>query len=127
MTVEALKEALKLAAGETENNENEPTRGKANVYENPEGHQTNTTGGNVGHSVAVVNAARDGREDMVERLFDSPKTTGPTEQALLHSLFNKETVDNAVTPHAAMLRRGRTKTASDETLTDRVLRVVGHR
>lgn len=136
MSIAHLKEATaKLAAGGLETNEDETTKGKANVYPPPPGREPGTLsarwGDAAGHTVvnstAAVEAAREGREGMVERLFNSPSTSGPAEQELIRTLFNRDTVEDAVKPHSAMLRHGRTKTASDETLTDRVLRVVGHR
>jgi hypothetical protein len=133
MSVKYLKQALreKLAAGSTETNEDEMTRGKANVYPDPPGSKQNTAGGNVGYSEAAVEAAKQTREEMVERLFDSPKTTAASEQALVNSLFSEEAIRERSLPHSIMQRRGRdtstVKQAEAETLTDKVRRVTGLR
>jgi hypothetical protein len=133
MSVADLKEAvIKLAAGEVETNEDETTKGKANVYPTPEGRKPGTLDALWGdappppvmNSTGAMVAAKESREDMVERLFGVSPTS---EQAVLKSLFNPETVRDAVTPHSATQRLGRTKTASDETLTDAVIRVTGLR
>lgn len=130
MSVAELKQAMldKVAAGRTATNEDEPTKGKANVYLPPEGCEPNIAGGNVGYSAATLAAARETREEMMERLFDAPKTTAASEQALIHGLFSEEAIRERQVPHSILQRREKTKTASaDETLTDKVLRVTGRR
>lgn len=144
MSVEQLKQAMTKTADKAENNEDSRAiKGVNNVYETPKGRAPGTLDAKwgdeppldsdnypVNYSEAVKREAHDGRAGMIERLFDSPKTTAPVEQAMLRQLFNPETVSEGHPPHSPMLQRGRVKEASvagEESLTDQVMRVVGHR
>lgn len=66
--------------------------------------------------------AKDGRNEMIERLFDSPKSSAGVEQKLMDENFVGATEGH---PHSPMLQRNRVKTAADETLTDKVRKIVG--
>jgi hypothetical protein len=79
------------------------------------------------YSSAVMREAKDGRANLLERLFDSPRTSSPAEQALMSEHFENA---REGAPHSPMLQRGRLplKVAhADETLTDQVMRVIGFR
>jgi hypothetical protein len=141
MSVDALKQAmLGKVADAPKTNENDTNKGVADVREAPAGRAPDTLDAKWGdhpakgidghsdvYSSAVLREARDGRSDLLERLFDSPKTTASVEQALVRKNFGD--VDRDRVSHSPMLQRGRVKTASadEESLTDKVMRVVGRR
>lgn len=139
MSVYALKQAmLGKAADAPKNNEDETNKGISNVHRPPEGRAPGTLDAKWGdhppkghdgypdiYSSAVLREGADTRGGMLERLFDAPKTDAKTEQALMGQHFNNA---RQGAPHSPMLQRGRIKAASaEETLTDAVMRVVGHR
>jgi hypothetical protein len=114
-----------------------------NVYEQPEGRKPGTLNARWGdappegangypdiYSKGVMRAAKDTRADMIERLFDSPGTSASPAQALMSELFENARDGH---PHSPLLQRGRLPVAehsekdASETLTDAVMRVVGHR
>lgn len=120
----------KTAAGSLGSNENETVRGKAQVYNDPEGyHPPSPKGGDVGYSTAAVEAAKETREEMAERLFGKALGSAAVDQQLVDGLFSDEAKKDRQQPHSLMQRRGRTKTASveHETLSDKVRRVTGLR
>jgi hypothetical protein len=141
MSVEDLKAALlSKHADAPKNNEDETNRGVANVYDPPEDRRPGTIDAKWGdhpakghwpgypdvYGKAALEAARDGRQAMIGRLFDSPATSGPVEQALMAASFAHASEGM---PHSPLLQRGKLeKLANDgsETLTDLVRRVVGH-
>jgi hypothetical protein len=137
MSVAQLKEAmLAKAADAPKTNEDETNKGVGNVRENPADRKPGTLDAKWGdhptpepdvYSTAVVREARDGRGGLIDRIFDSQRTSAPAEQALMASLLVHAREGH---PHSPILQRGRPpeeKTASDETLTDQVSRVVGFR
>ncbi len=145
MTVEDLKLALLAKQADApKNNEDETNRGVANVYDPPENRKPRTLDSRWGDHPAVdqdghaavfgtaaLAAVEDGRGKMVERLFSSPATMAPVEQALMRANFAGF---NEAIHHSPLMQRGHTplqkeKRAStaDETLTDQVLRVAGRR
>lgn len=137
MSVAHLKQAMmdNKTAEQAETNEGQMTRGVNNVYKQPVGRSPGTLDAQWGdkpgpaivHGKAVIEAAEDGRGEMIDRLLDSPKTTAPVEQALIRDLFTAETVNEAHPPHSPMLRRGKVKVAEDESLAEQVQRVTGLR
>lgn len=140
MSVASLKQAMmnSKTAERMETNEGQMTRGVNNVYANPPGRKPETLDAKWGDKppppltlgTAVQEAAEESREKMIDRLFDSPGTSAPAEQALLRDVLNPATVNAAELPHSALLRRGRTKlekAAEDESLTEQVQRVTGLR
>lgn len=142
MSVEELKTALAaMDNGRIENNEDQTNRGVNNVYEPPADRKPGTLDAKWGdkppeghngypdvYGKAALEAAKDGRGDMIERLFDSPRTMAQVEQSLMSEHFVNA---KDGTPHSPMLQRNRLplKEASvnDETLTDQVMRVAGRR
>jgi hypothetical protein len=141
MSVEALKQAmLGKAADAPKTNEDETNKGIGNVREKPADRKPGTLDakwgdhppeGNNGYpdaySTGVVREARDTRGGVIERIFDSQRTSAPAEQSLMARLLAHAREGH---PHSPLLQRGRPpeeKTASDETLTDAVNRVVGFR
>jgi hypothetical protein len=140
--VEFLKQALAaMGNGKVENNEATPQKGVANVYPNPADRGAGTLnapwgekpavdkdGAPVAYGKAVMDAADEGRQKMVERLFDSIGPAAKADQSLISSMF---THANERVPHSVLLRHGREKTASDNekdrTLTDKVMAIVGRR
>ena len=137
MSVESLKQALidSKTAEKLDTNEDKPTLSQNNVYKDPPGRSPGTLDARWGdkpgpaivHGTAAVDAAEDGRGGMIDRLFDSPKTTAPAEQELVRTIFNAETVNEGHPPHSPMLRRGKVKIAEDESLAEQVQRVTGLR
>lgn len=130
-------------ADATETNLDDTQKGVNNVYEPPPGRKPGTLNAKWGDSppegangypdiygTAVMRAAKDSRADMVERIFDSPPTSAPAEQALMSALFENARDGH---PHTPLLQRGRLPVAEHseakeaETLTDSVLRIVGFR
>jgi hypothetical protein len=141
MSVEELKVALAaMDNGRIENNEDHTNRGVANVYDPPAGRKPGTLDARWGdhppeghngypdvYGKAALEAAKDGRTDMIERLFDSPKTMAQVEQSLMAEHFVNA---KDGTPHSPMLQRNHLplkEASADQTLTDQVMRVVGHR
>jgi hypothetical protein len=141
MSVEGLKTAVSaMSNGRLEDNENETNRGVGNVYDPPSDRKPRTLDARWGdappqgrngypdvYGKAALEAARDGRTDMIERLFDSPKTMAEVEQALMAQNF--EHAREGV-PHSPMLQRNRLpakEASADESLTDSVMRVCGRR
>jgi hypothetical protein len=141
MSVAELKIALAaLSNGRIEDNEGETAKGVGNVYEKPTDRKpgtldarwgdhpaTSANGDAAVYGLAALQAAHDGRQGMAERLFSSPATSGPSEQALMRQLLEHA---NEGHPHSIMLQRGKSeKTASDasKTLIDQVMKVVGRR
>jgi hypothetical protein len=145
MSVESIKRAMSRTAAPMknapDNNEAQSTVGMADVFKPPTDRAPGTLDAHWGdhpaeghngypdvYGTAAMQAAKDGREEMLERLFDSPKTTAPAEQAFMSQHFVNASKGD---PHAPMLQRGRlpAKTASvdDETLTDAVVRIAGRR
>lgn len=140
MSVEALKQAMTemKTAESAETNEDKMVRGVNNVWSNPPGRKPETLDAQWGDKPpspmtmgqAANEAAEEGREKMVDRLFDAAGPSATAEQALVRDIFNPETVNAGHTPHSALLRRGRVKNeklAEDETLTEQVQRVTGLR
>lgn len=140
MSVDALKQAMTSmkTAEAVETNEGQMTRGVNNVYPNPPGRKPETLDAKWGDKPpppmtfgeGVNEAAEEGREKMIDRLFDAAGPSATADQALLRDIFNAETVNAGHMPHSALLRRGRVKiekTAEDETLTEKVHRVTGLR
>jgi hypothetical protein len=80
----------------------------------------------VNYSTAVREGAHDERNEMIERLFDSPKGSASTEQEEMRQLLLNADEGH---PHSPMLQRGHEgKIArADMTLTDLVMRTVGRR
>ena len=113
-------------------------KGVNNVYETPPGRKPGTLDALWGdqppnpdtYGTAVMRSAQDTRADMIERLFDSPSTSASAEQAMMSALFENARDGR---PHSPLLQRGRSSTKDHseakeaETLTDSVMRVVGHR
>jgi hypothetical protein len=139
MSVEELKAAMKKQADKPENNEGGTNKGVADVYAAPAGRAPGTLDAPWGerpaegrngypdvYSTGVMREARDGRGDMLERLFDSPKADAASEQRLMGGLLEHA---REGAPHSPMLQRGRLhdKTASidEPTLTDQVMRACG--
>ena len=126
----------------TQTNEDDTQLGVNNVYEPPPGRHPGTLSAKWGdqppagasgdpdiYGKAVLRGAQDTRSDMIERLFDSPGTSASAEQAAMAALFENAKDGR---PHSPMLQRGRLPTEEHteknaETLTDSVLRVIGHR
>jgi hypothetical protein len=144
MSVEALKQAMLDKAAALpggivpEANETETQKGIVNLYKNPPGRAPGTLDalwgdrpaeGNDGYpdvySTAVQREAQDGREHALERLFDSMGPSAKAEQKLMGQVLENASKG---APHSPVLQHGRLhpKTASDETLLDKVLRVVGY-
>ncbi len=128
--------AMKLAASSgLQTNENETDKGTIDVYPTPPGRAPGTLDAKWGdmppqgpngnpaiYGTAVVSTAKDTREDMLERLFSSPSTSAPAEQALMGSLFEHAREGD---PHSPLLRRNRQeKNASDESLREQVARII---
>jgi len=139
MSVDALKQAmLGKVADAPKNNEDDTNKGISDVRKPPEDRKPGTLDAKWGdrpaedqthdpavHSSAVRREAADTRGQMLERLFDAPKADAKTEQALMGQNFANARQGS---PHSPMLQRGRVKMAeADETLTDSVMRVIGHR
>lgn len=129
--------------GRLENNEMATQKGVANVYDPPDGRTPGTLDARWGdvppegangypdiYSKGVMRAAKDTRADMIERIFDSPRTSASPEQAMMSELFVNARDGH---PHNPLLQRGRlpveehSEKDASETLTDSVMRVVGHR
>jgi len=121
--------------GRIENNEDQSNKGRGDVYPPPEGRKPGTLDAKWGdkppvsknddaavHGTAVEREAHNGRGEMIDRLFDSPKTTAPAEQKEMSEFFANAREGH---PHSPMLQRGREKTAADETLTDKVMKTIG--
>jgi hypothetical protein len=122
------------AADAAKTNELDTNKGVNDVRKNPEDRSPGTLDAKWGdhptpspdvYSTAVVREAHDGRASLIDRIFDSQKTTAPAEQSLMRQNFVNMAQGN---PHSPILQRGKEpeKVASDETLTDQVTRVVGH-
>jgi|HubBroStandDraft_3_1064219.scaffolds.fasta_scaffold250740_2 hypothetical protein len=137
MSVAQLKEAmLAKAADAPKTNEDETNKGIGNVRTQPADRKPGTLDAKWGdhpthepdvYGEGVVREARDTRGGLIERIFDSQRTSAPAEQALMSRLLTHAREGH---PHSPLLQRGRPpeeKTASDETLTDQVSRVVGFR
>jgi len=138
MSIDLLKEAFE-GAKSPENNESSVNKGINNVYPDPPGRAPGTLDAKWGdkpaegkdgspavYGTGVVREAHNGRGEMIERLFDSPKTTAPAEQNAMQAYF-AHAKDGQ--PHSPMLQRGHDKTAErhEESLMDQVTRVVGRR
>jgi hypothetical protein len=129
--LELIRASLKTAMdhGRVQNNEDESNKGRADVYPQPEGRKPGTLDAKWGdappppvtHGTAVEREAKNGRGEMIDRLFDSPKSSAPAEQKEMRELFTNADEGH---PHSPMLQHGRAKTAADETLIDKVMRVV---
>lgn len=128
------------AAETIENNENESVRAQNNVRKDPPGRAPGTLdakwgdepakdrdGDQVAYSSAVKREAHDGREGVVDRLFDSVASSAKADQDAIGDYFNAKTVSEARTPHSLLLRHGKDKTAAAESLTDQVVRICGRR
>lgn len=137
MSVAALKQVMiesKLAE-RLADDEDRVVPGKTEVYPKPPGRKDgldakwgDKPAPPMTFGSAAVEAAEEGRENMVERLFAHGAASSTAEKALLREAFNPETVNQGHTPHSALLRRGHTKLASgDETLMETVKRVTGLR
>lgn len=142
MSVEEMKEALAaMSNGRLDDNENETNRGVGNVYDPPADRKPRTLDSRWGdhppeghngypdvYGKAALEAAKDGRTDMIERLFDSPRTMAQVEQSLMAEHFVNA---KDGTPHSPMLQRNhlplKEASVNDETLTDQVMRVAGRR
>lgn len=137
MSVDALKQAMQTKAADApKNNEDETLKGVGNVYEKPADRKPGTLDALWGdhptpepdvYSTAVVREARNDRGGLIDRIFDSQRTSAPAEQALMASLLTHAREGH---PHSPILQRGRPpeeKTASDHTLTDQVMDVIGFR
>jgi hypothetical protein len=138
--VDDIRQRMAKAADAPANNELDPNQGVNDVRKNPPDRSPKTLDARWGdhppeghngypdvYGTAAVREAHDGRAALIERLFDSPKTTAPIEQALMTQLLSHAHEGH---PHSPLLQRGRLqeeKTAADETLTDQVNRVVGFR
>jgi hypothetical protein len=141
MSVAQLKAAMSAKVADApKTNEDETNKGIGNVRTQPADRKPGTLDakwgdhppeGNDGfpdvYGEAAVREARDTRGGLIERIFDSQRTSAPAEQALMGKLLMHAREGH---PHSPLLQRGRPpeeKTANDETLTDRVNRVVGFR
>jgi hypothetical protein len=143
MSIDLLKQALAtLNRGRIEDNEETRQKGVASVYPNPEGRASHSLdapwgeppavdkdGASVAYGKAVMEASEEGRQKMVERLFDSIGPAAKADQALVSSMF---THANERVPHSVLLQHGRgEKTASvnekDLSLTDKVVAICGRR
>jgi hypothetical protein len=144
MSVEDLKTTLaSMSNGRIEDNEETPQKGVNNVYEKPDGRRPGTLDARWGdppaeghngypdvYGKAALEAAKDGRGDMIERLFDSPRTMAQVEQSLMAQNF-VHARDGM--PHSPMLQRNHlplkeaSVNESDLTLTDKVMRLAGRR
>lgn len=142
MSIDILKQALAtLNYGRIEDNEATPQKGVANVYPNPADRGAGTLdapwgekpavdkdGASVAYGKAVMDASEEGRQKMIERLFDSVGPAAKADQALISGMFTRA---NERVPHSILLQHGREKTASvnvkDETLTDTVMKICGRR
>ena len=143
MSVAELKQAMlgKLADA-PKTNEDDTNKGINNVYGPPAGRKPGTLDAKWGdtpkeapdgypdnYSTAVKREARDDRAGVIERSFDSPKTTAPAEQSLMAQYLEHAAEGQ---PHSPILQRGHTSkvvtaAADTETLTETVMRVVGRR
>ena len=138
---EAFKSALAKMAEAPKNNENDTLKGVANVRTQPEDRAPGTLDAKWGddppeghngypdvYSTAVMREAKDGRGELIERMFDSPKAVAAKEQALMRQYFENAGEGD---PHSPMLQRGNLPLkhahAEPETLTDQVNRVIGFR
>ena len=128
-----LRALMGKVADAPKNNEDDTNKGIENVYGPPHGRSPGTLDARWGdtppppetYGTGTKREARDGRNEMLERLFDSPRTSADVEQKLLRQNL---THFNEAHSHSPLLQRGRVKEASgEETLTDSVMRVVGHR
>ncbi len=141
MSVEALKQAMSKGADAPKTNEDETQKGVADVRKSPADRSPGTLNAQWGdkpaeghngypdvYGQAALQEARDGRAGLIERIFDSPKTTAPAEQALMRQNFANASEG---TPHNPLLQRGhlpaKTASADRPSLTDKVLRVIGFR
>ena len=130
---------LQKAADTAPTNEDDTVLGVGNVYKKPEGRtpgtldarwgddpQVSPDGSTANYGTAVREEAHDDRNEMIERLFDSPKGSAQTEQQEMRQLLLNADEGH---PHSPMLQRGHEgKIArADMTLTDLVMRTVGHR
>jgi hypothetical protein len=142
MDLEEMKTALgtKLAELTTPTNEDQTVKGIIDVRKDPADRAPGTLDAKWGdeppkgqngypdvYSTAVMHESHDGRASLIDRLFDSPRSTAPAEQAEMRQLFANADKGE---PHSPMLQHGKHKHAHmhlDETLADQVVRVVGIR
>jgi hypothetical protein len=141
MSVDALKQAMSKGADAPKTNEDETQKGVADVRTPPGDRSPGTLDARWGdkpaeghngypdvYGQAALQEARDGRGSLLERIFDSPKTTAPAEQALMRQNFVNA---GEGTPHSPLLQRGhlpaKTAAADRPSLTDRVMRLFGRR
>jgi hypothetical protein len=138
MSVDQLKQAMEN--GKVQDNEVTTQKGVADVRTAPNDRAPGTLDARWGdkpaeghngypdvYGQAAVQEAKDGRSSLIERIFDSPKTTAPAEQALMRQNF-VHAGDGE--PHSPMLQRGhlaKTAEADRPSLTDRVMRLFGRR
>ena len=131
MSVEQLQQALLAKRAEAaETNETKTNKGTNAVYPTPPGRYPGTLDAKwgdrppppVSNGTAVVEEAKNVRNDMVDRLFDSPATSAPAQQAEMAQLFVNAREGN---PHSPLLQRGRMVKQGEATLMDRVARIVG--
>ena len=135
MSDDILREAfMGKQAAAPKTNEDDTNKGVNNVYNPPAGRAPGTIDARWGdtpptdpvqHSTAVKREAYDDRNEQIERLLDSPATSAKAEQNLLSAYLEHASEGH---PHSPLLQRGH-KTASagrPASLTDEILRVVGH-
>jgi hypothetical protein len=129
------KQAAETGGARIENNEEQTNKGVGDVHTAPKDRKPGTldarwgdhppvskNGDQAVFGTAAEREAKDGRNEMIERLFDSPKSSASAEQALMSQNFTGAADGH---PHSPLLQRGRVKTAADETLTDKVRKVIG--
>jgi len=134
--LELIRAGLKTASnGRIENNEDQTNKGLANVYDPPPGRKPGTLDAKWGDTPpksktddqavfgkGVEDEAKNVRNEMIERLFDSPSSSAAAEQKLMGENFTGSAEGH---PHSPLLQRERAKTAADETLTDKILKTIG--
>ena len=138
MSVEDLKNALAKKADAAKTNENDTQKGVADVREPPPDRAPGTLDAHWGdkpavgprgdpsvYGTSVEREAKDTRMGVLDRIFDSPRTSASAEKSVMDAYFEHA---NEGQPHSPLLQRGhKTASADEPTLTDKVNRVIGFR
>ncbi len=139
MSVKDLKRTMMgKVADAPKTNEDDTNKSVGNVYEPPPGRAPETIdaqwgdkpkegpdGYPVNYGTGTRREARNGRNEMLERLFDQLGPSATAQQAEMKQLFENAGEGH---PHSPVLQRGHTDKlaqAEDESLLDKVVRVCG--
>lgn len=126
--LEALKNNMKLAAGELENNREDSTVGVMNVHENPEGREPGTLDAHWGdnppeeveHGSGVLREAAEDRTKMLERVFDGmPQASEVAKDQISDSFAARD-----YSSHSALLQK-KASVLEEPSLFNRVRRLTG--